>query len=537
MAENLLHTHSGYAKNKINKSFLTTIHSGKSSVKSKIDKIKAKEEQLYREFDCNTYNEFLSMLRSLFDEKDRQVIDRFEANYLSQDLERFASKTGYLLNQEVKINVDLSKLDKLHLKLSDKGRKQDIISFEGLLTMKGTGNGENDTEQGFKRWFNDNFKGRRFVTSSDYSKAVLELLDGDAFTVQVKTGKGKNAKFETIQNHNIENYPWGITKKDIEEAEGDPELQKDLQDAIKSIHDYIFYDLGAGASPELITAMGNVWKKNFSKHWYSPAQFFAGTTTGNFISAVQGSLGEFQTAVLFEYLSIKGLKQSRVAKIVGNVYKKGEQGKTDVEIFKTVGFQVKNLTSIEQDGQTKLIRDISTNIHPSKMSKYFDKETSTNFLNFLANFYFNTDYRAAMEGRMNQLEYRLSYWLAENMNIAILDSTVKDTVSFYIIGGKYLVPCSAILEASDELGLKSSIEITSTYQGHSDLEYARHKTKPTKENPNGTPLYQLYWTKETGTWRPQSENQKKEFDNLINSRISIRTHFNLFKKIEDYALW
>jgi hypothetical protein len=104
---------------------------------------------------------------------------------------------------------------------------------------------------------------------------------------------------------------------------------------------------------------------------------------------------------LFEYLSLKGLKQSRIAKIVGNVYKKGEQGKTDVEIFKTVGFQVKNLTSIEQDGQTKLIRDISTNIHPSKMSKYFDKETSTNFLNFLANFYFNTDYRAAMEGRMN----------------------------------------------------------------------------------------------------------------------------------------
>ena len=104
------------------------------------------------------------------------------------------------------------------------------------------------------------------------------------------------------------------------------------------------------------------------------------------------------------------------------------------------------------------------------------------------------------------MEYRLSYWLAEIMNIAILDSTVKDTVSFYIIGGKYLVPCSIILEASNELGLKNNIEITSTYQGHSDLEYARHKTKPTKEEPNGTPLYQLYWTKETGAWRPQYEN-------------------------------
>jgi hypothetical protein len=87
--------------------------------------------------------------------------------------------------------------------------------------MKGTGNGKSDTEKGFKQWFNENFKGRRFIASSDYSKAVLELLDEDIFTVQVKTGKGKNAKFETVQNHNIENYPWGITKKDIEKAEGD----------------------------------------------------------------------------------------------------------------------------------------------------------------------------------------------------------------------------------------------------------------------------------------------------------------------------
>jgi hypothetical protein len=44
---NLLHTHSGYAKDKINKSFLTAIHSGKSLVDSKIDQVRAKEKRLY----------------------------------------------------------------------------------------------------------------------------------------------------------------------------------------------------------------------------------------------------------------------------------------------------------------------------------------------------------------------------------------------------------------------------------------------------------------------------------------------------------
>jgi hypothetical protein len=138
MAKNLLHTHSGYAKGAINKNFLADIHAGKESVDSKIERVERKEEQLYKQFNCNNYNEFLSTLRSLFDEKDRAVIKRFEANSLSQDLERFASKTGYLLNQQVKIAVDLSKLDKLHLTLKDKKGKAQTISFNGVLTMKGS---------------------------------------------------------------------------------------------------------------------------------------------------------------------------------------------------------------------------------------------------------------------------------------------------------------------------------------------------------------------------------------------------------------
>jgi hypothetical protein len=121
------------------------------------------------------------------------------------------------------------------------------------------------------------------------------------------------------------------------------------------------------------------------------------------------------------------------------------------------------------------------------------------------------------------------------MNMAIIDSE-KDTVSFYVIGGQYMVPCSALLRASKELGLEHNIEITSSYKGFSDLEYARHSTKPDKGGKGSKKLYSLYWTKEQNGWQHTDKNEE-EFENLINSRIAIRTHFNLLKDIKNYALW
>jgi hypothetical protein len=49
---------------------------------------------------------------------------------------------------------------------------------------------------------------------------------------------------------------------------------------------------------------------------------------------------------------------------------------------------------------------------------------------------------------MIMLRYSLEGWLAELMNMAMSDA-VEDTVTFYMMGGKYFVPCSAILEASE----------------------------------------------------------------------------------------
>ena len=65
----------------------------------------------------------------------------------------------------------------------------------------------------------------------------------------------------------------------------------------------------------------------------------------------------------------------------------------------------------------------------------------------MANFYFNKDYERQTFNNMIELRYALESWIGSIMNMAIADA-VEDTVTFYMIGGKYFVPCSVILEAS-----------------------------------------------------------------------------------------
>lgn len=523
----VVHTHSGYAKGNINKEFLNALANGKIGVEGKIAALKAKEQELYAQFGKATYEEFIAEIRSLFNDEDREVIDRFQANKLNNSLQQFASSNSELLNQQVKIIVNYKGDNNIKLKLTDQAKEGLDLGFEGVFTAKA-----------IKEWFNERFKGHRFISSSDSMIAMdvlLKQMEAEKL-IQIQTKPTKSSPtYVDYHKSTIPNYPWGILKQDIENAEVYKEVKDDLVRALQRIKTFIFSELGAGASQELKAAMQAVWSRNFSGSWSDPIRFFASSTKGNFISGIQGSLGEFQTAIIFEYLRNRKSLSPAMAQIVGNVYRRGEQGKTDVQIFKSIGIQVKNVSVIENNEQLSLLRDLKTTIHPSKFAKHLEEPSATYFLDFLANYYFNTSYQDAMEGRMNQLRYRLSYWLIEVMNMAMADVAIGDTVSFYMIGGRYLVPCSRLIEAGKELKLANSIEITSAYKGSDDIGYARHGTKPTKDNPR-TPLYELYWTKDENDWTPTGENYST-YHRLIDKDISIRTHFNLFEEIEKYAIW
>lgn len=85
------------------------------------------------------------------------------------------------------------------------------------------------------------------------------------------------------------------------------------------------------------------------------------------------------------------------------------------------------------------------------------------------------------------------------MNMAV-DDAVKDTVTFYVIGGKYFVPCSVILQAADSIGLTNQIQIKSSFKRKTDEEFSMMDGEQ--------PAYEKYWSKEKGYWEPTKKNRE-----------------------------
>ena len=518
-----LHTASTYALENIDFDFSLESHS-----KSNISNLKAKEQQLYSQFGESTYQGFITQLRELFDEEDVTVIQRFEANALQKSLQIFTMANQEIFNQQVEFMFDFSKIPNLSEELQKwfKTKKGVSGSLEPIFLNF------NPTE--IKKTLNDIFGTHHFRSKNwtkNLDRFISDLTKAKVLTISNQQPDGTYKIYENINT--IPNYPWGVLKKDVELAEQlgeDSLLFQELVRATKKIKDHIFYTLGAGASQDLLKAMNEVWNNNFSSKENNPVLFFSGGTKTNFISGVQGALGEFQAAVIFEYLAIKKVTNA-FASIIGNSYKNKEQLRTDVAIFNKLGLQVKNVSQITSDGRLSLLRDLTTTIHPKDFSLYLDNDES--FLDFLANYYFNISYQGQVQDQFNLLQSQLGEYLGEVMNMAMSDQ-LSDVVTFYIIGGKYLVPCSAILESAEQLDLKNSVKITSAYSGKTDVGYRGEYTE-TKQGKK-QPAFVKFWSRKRSGWYPTEKNQT-EYNALISKGISIRTNFNLLDNIEMFSIF
>lgn len=532
MAENLLHTYSKYANKNINTSFINGIQRT-NGTNYNISKMKAQETKLYNKYGASDFEGFRKQINEVFSSPEvRAVIQEFEAEKLSKSLQKFSLQNSQLYDYKdsIRLVFDFSKIkNSKGIQLSPKAEPIHILPKINVGDLK--------------KIINETL-GRKFHTGSDYSKGIdnliTSLVSSNALRIELGSGDSDGRTFQYKQDYEISsipNFPWGLTKDVYEQAlkDGNKVMLDEISKAIISIYRFLlsFADKAPG-DKEIRQAISNVWRKHFVSGT-NPALFFSGGKTQSFISGVQGALGEFQTALIFEYLQLKGMGKA-VAEIKGNTRLRNtlskEQARTDVEIFEGIGIQVKNFVVIEKEingtKEGSFLQDIHTRIHPNKLSKYLSAQYQSDFLSFLANFYFNTDYESQHFNDMIMLRYNLEGWLAELMNMAMSDA-VEDTVTFYMMGGKYFVPCSAILEASEQLSLKQHIKIYSAYQGLSDKQYAR-------TNEEGKKEYTKYWVNNNGTWETTLKNEE-QFQNLIGSRISIQTHFNFFDKIKDYILW
>ena len=529
----VLHTSSYYAKEYINPVIDVRSQEGQEAA---LSFLKGEEEKLYSAFGTNSYESFINKVKGLFTNENIAVLKKFTPAALKNSLASFQGINGSLYQEEVHFTFDLSKIDPIKFNIDKLKNSSFIISANG-----------DEIELGFtyehgsvKEVFNSLYRHNHFIPKSEdmstVGRRLEELMNKDKILTVTTKDPSTGLFTEEYSATPIPNFPWGCTKKVYDEAvkAGRADVIADFQRAGQRIKNYICKDLCAEASPDLQRAVERTWLENFPAVDRDPALFFQGSTTSNFISGVQGSLGEFQAAVIFTFLEQSQINSEGYATILGDKLKRGEQLKTDVSIIENLGLQVKNMNTItNSSGNLQLIRDLETNIHPDKLAFYMTD--GENFLDYIANYYFNTTYAEESQETYDSLIKVLGTYLGELMNFAMGEAI--DTICFYFVGGKYLIPASRILESSKELHLEDSIEITSSYRGLPDLGYEL----PGHVGKNGKPepIFVEYWKhpySDTSSWIPTEKNLGL-YNTLVTKLISIRTHFNLMSEIEKYALF
>lgn len=541
----VLHTSSYYAEENIS---LQYFHSRPDPQQfAALSYLKAEEQKLYRSLGCDSYEDFITTLREAFSERNIEVLQRFRPTNLTPRLQQFAANRGTLYEKKVNFEFDTNKLIRpfskaINLnKIINKFGANNVHVDDGTLSIGLTYNTQ-EIKDMFNTLFHDrqtfakNKEGKYSENITFMERQITSLL-GNGLTIYVTKQDPQGITYsEEFIDTKIPNFPWGVTKTQYEKAvqEKDNVFLSEMGRANEAIKTFICEELCGDATPLLQLAIKRAWMKNFNAAERNPAFFFQGTTGGNYISAVQGSLGEFQTAIIFTYLDQNFSKRTGYASLIGDQLAHGEQLKTDVSIIQNLGIQVKNMNTIEDElGNIQLLRDLKTTIHPKKFAQYL--EEPTRFLDFIANYYFNTTFADKNYDVYYSLIRSLGSYLGEIMNFAM--GEVTDTICFYFIGGTYLVPASAILEAANELDLRENIEITSSYRGLSDLEY--EEMTHTSKRGRISPLYITYWKRPYGNqhdWIPTGRNMQI-YNKLIGRDISIRTKFNLFKQIEKYSLF
>lgn len=445
------------------------IDTQKTRLESQIKLLQDQEIAVYDKFftGCKTYDDFIGRLRELFDTKhnvDMQIIQNFAAEKIQVLLNKnFGTQimpSKNLVTEIEIINPNVTKIDignilkgtSGNFKLSNNIIKLDIrMDDAGIKAMKELLN---------------KAQGKHFHTNSlgtDCMKAYLKHLIVE-----------KHLPEET-QKEKIQAITKGFhTTKFI----GDSDLRYTLADikdeskkanirlATKKIKDFFYSSEGlnvASGTRALKRAFKQTWNDNINRIEYGIAFFLKGGT----LTYLNGAFGEFQTALLSNYILHRthrtGIKDSTLASKISNTIGQTEQAKIDVTLLGDLGIQVKNYNPytynynpIETNTTAEsFLNKLGTNDQDVSID---DKSQVMSLTSFLANYAFSQDYRTMAKDSnstipsVEDIEKSLENYAGELYNLSIIQSTPQskaysDTVLFYSFSGMYLVPASVILQA------------------------------------------------------------------------------------------
>ena len=532
----LLHTSSKYAQD-IHYTYTGLNDNSKSRIASKISSLKANEKKFYQLFGASDFNSFRTKINSWFNEGDIQFLKSFENQLLKTENSLFSffkGNRGEILKdegQDIKVTIKAEDIEKLTLPGFQIKTKGQTIHSENIEINLGMKINKNEIQKVFSNYFERSSTSKKTggITNKEINK-MLSSVDNRQF-FQIEANGQDTTTVEFFLNMGANQF-LGFTKAEIQKVltnSEDPnyrQLREFISRARNRINDYIFNILmgQAAVSQEMRMATARVWGQLSDANDPSGAklvQYFSGG--GNYVNVFVGAMGEFQSAVMMEYLMIKAGLRGSQAKIIGQEMINGVQPKRDVMVQWAAGLGNQVGFGIQVKNYSKRQNTIDTSMNFGAEIERLGEGVDEDFFSFISNYFFNKTFQSERENEFEAVKNFFSDQIIELYNLQTDETLSSDKITFYHISANTLVPASAIAEAAYKISnMRQPVSVSSTYKGKSDEEFEQ-----------GTPpLYLKYWNnKEPNTGVMQSEIQ-----NIYNS-ITIRGGFDYSSLLEQYSLY
>lgn len=552
MAENLLgrlHTASRYLNDY---NFNLDLSTGMYDADMALYKAQQIEERFYKQYNCNSFQEFRDKIKNhfLYNPKDAEIFQRFTYESLSSNtgLKTLSTFKG---PSTLPPTTVIFRLDDSQVKGLGKTITKDLKQAGKGFTEVGDGFLELDLQLGLDDKLISKIAkkangAKKARAQSDLTKTGFrELIEKEEKNQIVRVGDGpKELSVILTETMLTEHFPWGYTKKMINQIINDPSPQgqmayTQLTKAYEQIKTFFTETLVKDGSWAIQKAAKDVW---YQKLGNSPSSTFSFFEKGDVRDLQIGASGEYMLAMLTHYFNIvfnNNLSTTTdMVKILGDDMKKGVQGKVDVQLLQGIGAQVKNFALSWRKN-----KQIKVNTNAFDFSEAIEnQQVQEDFRLFLANFYFNKDFANNQSQTLFNLKTEISKYIYAIYSMAVQDNLQSDSkVSFYFIGGNYLVPSSEILLAiknNKQTNVGGEINFRPpSVTAYTDQEF--HKKE--KEGSKKSPLYTKYWTNSNGYWEATDKNKTQFESNLKGNLISTTMDYSYFiskvaNQVSQYSL-
>ena len=478
------------------------------------------EKKFYESFGCHSFEEFMATLRSIFSSlpQDKKAFNFFSGSNIRKALEKaFGFK-----NTKDEVTIDFTYISEgAEINIPELLSGANFSVSGGVIHL---GADLPNIKNAVNVLFNRHFKTKAGSYSS-LDKFLKSLKDQKVFEIggALVTINDSALYKELHDTQTLGGDAFNNTIKEINAAKnGDKEAKAKLDSAMNEVWHFIQGGI-AGCSSDMRKAIEQTWKKQVMYSYEGIALFQKG---GN-MNQVVGAFGEFQTALLFNYIDIRlrsmgmnSLATGKLKPIISESIGKGRQPKVDVTLLRALGVDIQGF-GIQVKNFRENANYVDVNTTPQGLMGYpkVGEMLDGNFLPYLANYYFNADFKAS-KGDVGALESELSRLFAEISSLAT--AQLPDKVAFYFIGGTQFIPASHLYRSiQEDPGKRFPVRITGPAAEKGDEAWLA----PIQRNGRTEGAFIPYWAPTKGGGGHNFQDTGKAsgtYAALVNSRISIR---------------